>query len=701
MAGVENSGLPFTPPVMAEPLTDADYAMLARSGISRECADRACLFRVDDAHGALLVGRGPGNHAGIVYPYFRPAERAPSEYQLRVDLPELKYDKNGKPKEGMKYIWPPRPTRAYYPPPSRAEWFTDPSIPIIITEGPKKSLALAVLAWHELPDVQTDPRFAVMGFPGVWCFRGKAGRGDGPNGDRRDVHAVIPDVVATKWTGREALIVYDANALTNKDVAKARAALAKELHNRGAKVFLVDLPQVEGVNGVDDLIGQWGPDRVLTMLAESKRAAGPGMGLTRQLAEEILKSDHFAQDAGRRLFVYSRGVYCPKGEEQVRRRVKQLLVSSDQDRRWFVRQGEEVVEFIRVDSPELWTRPPLDTLNVRNCLIDLTSGPRYQTRDHSPEHLSPVQLPVDYDSSATCPAWDEFVKQTFPADSQDVAFEIVAWLMTPHTAIQKAVLLTGEGSNGKSTYLTALSAFLGKANVTAVSLHRLEADRFAVARLHGKLANVCPDLPSEHLQSTSVFKQLTGGDALLAEHKYKDSFELVPFARLVFSANHPPRSADASQAFFRRWLVVPFDRTFEGAAAIPRDKLDARLAEPKELSGVLNKALALLGRVRTSGITEAATMQQAHGDFRQATEPLAVWLDRHTVDTGEVPQKLLRIAYNRFTEGAGLPPMNPQNFGRAIKRLRPNVGEGQRGSNKEWFYTGIGLKTAANESEGV
>jgi hypothetical protein len=48
------------------------------------------------------------------------------------------------------------------------------------------------------------------------------------------------------------------------------------------------------------------------------------------------------------------------------------------------------------------------------------------------------------------------------------------------------------------------------------------------------------------------FKALWAGDTLVAEYKFKDSFEFTPYARLVFSANHPPRSADSSHAFFRR-----------------------------------------------------------------------------------------------------------------------------------------------------
>jgi putative DNA primase/helicase len=134
--------------------------------------------------------------------------------------------------------------------------------------------------------------------------------------------------------------------------------------------------------------------------------------------------------------------------------------------------------------------------------------------------------------------------------------------MTPDTSIQKAILLMGDGANGKSTYLRGQLAFIGKHNIAAVSLHKIENDRFSAARLVGRLANICPDLPGTELTSTSVFKAITGGDAMMAEYKFRDSFEFVPYARLIFSANHPPKSQDASPAFFRRWIVVPFERTF-------------------------------------------------------------------------------------------------------------------------------------------
>ena len=88
-----------------------------------------------------------------------------------------------------------------------------------------------------------------------------------------------------------------------------------------------------------------------------------------------------------------------------------------------------------------------------------------------------------YNLKARCPAWDNFTAEVFPEDAQQLAYELPAWLMSPDTSEQKAVLLLGEGANGKSTYLAGINAFLGRENCTSISLQKLETDRLAVARL--------------------------------------------------------------------------------------------------------------------------------------------------------------------------------------------------------------------------
>ncbi|GEM_PF-3340151 len=428
---------------------------------------------------------------------------------------------------------------------------------------------------------------------------------------------------------------------------------------------------------------------------ETSGVEGDDLGLTRRFADAITAQEQFALDAGLRLYIYRDGVYQPDGERHIARLVKDLSIAWGLSKSWTTHRVREVTAYISTDAPSLWGRPPGDQVNVKNGILHLTER---RLEPHSPTFLSSVQLPVAYDPQATCSAWERQIQQTVPLDTQVVVWEILAWMLLTDSGIKKAVLFLGDGNNGKSVLLRAFIAFLGTTNVVNLPLHKIEADRFAASRLVGKLSNICPDLPSEHLTSTSIFKAITGGDPIPAEYKYKDSFDVLPFCKILFSANHPPRSNDASYAFFDRWLVLPFEAVFEEgkAGTVRPEVLAARLAEPGELSGALNRALDAVNRLRQRGaFTVSASMQAAWQQFRATTDPLAVWLDQATVTSPNayVVRDDLHRAYAGECIRAGTPPISSKSFMAAVRHLRPGLEDGKRKVNgeREWCFLGIGL----------
>lgn len=409
----------------------------------------------------------------------------------------------------------------------------------------------------------------------------------------------------------------------------------------------------------------------------------------------------FARDAAERLYVYQSGVYVP-GDFVVRQKTQFVLEEVGLASKWSSHCGREVVTYIMHRARRLWEEPPLHEINLKNGVLDLRTG---VLREHSADFLSPIQIPVAYDPAAICPAWERFVIEVFPEDSIELAWEIAGDLITPDRSIQKAILLVGEGGNGKGVFLAGCLGFVGRDNVSAVPLHKLESDRFSASRLYGKLVNCCADLPSGDLVSTGMFKAITGGDIITGERKYENSFDFKPYARLLFSANHPPRSADASKAFFDRWVVVPFDRSFRGTdRERPRSEIDAALAHPNELSGVLNKAIPALQRLRARGrFTETASTARGLAEMQQVTDPLAVWLDRETVThpNASAPCGRLLAAYNEESERRGRPAMSQTAFGAAIRRLRPGIEVKRRGpkGDQRDCYIGIGLRADPTVSQ--
>jgi hypothetical protein len=65
------------------------------------------------------------------------------------------------------------------------------NIPVVVTEGEFKALALWRLANHGSP---ARPKFLPLGLSGVYNWRGTIGKTVGPDGSRLDVKGVIPDL---------------------------------------------------------------------------------------------------------------------------------------------------------------------------------------------------------------------------------------------------------------------------------------------------------------------------------------------------------------------------------------------------------------------------------------------------------------------------------------------------------------------------
>jgi putative DNA primase/helicase len=142
-------------------------------------------------------------------------------------------------------------------------------MPIIITEGEKKTLALARLATYMADKL----RFLPVGIPGVWNWRSRIGRQTAADGGHQDVKGPIPDLSRIEWKGRRVYILFDSDVPRNPSIQAARRQLAAEIQSRGADIFLVDLPNLSGFDktGADDFLAspEGGPEKLLELIEAS------------------------------------------------------------------------------------------------------------------------------------------------------------------------------------------------------------------------------------------------------------------------------------------------------------------------------------------------------------------------------------------------------------------------------------------------
>lgn len=257
-----------TPKLPGRPLTKSDLKKLASDWIDEPTAEAARLRRVNSTEGAEIVGRKDhGTYQGIVFPYVRPGEPHILQIRLRRDKPDIEY-RGTEPKEVDKYLTAPGSLNMLYFPPVDPIQMTAANLPLVVTEGEKKTLALWRLASHEA----RSPRFLPLGLQGVANWRGRIGKVAAADGGRQDEKGPIPDWGRLSLTGREVYILFDRDATTNPRVRYQRYKLAGYLGGQGARVRIAEIPEEAEQKGVDELLAAHGPANTLALLEKAKAA---------------------------------------------------------------------------------------------------------------------------------------------------------------------------------------------------------------------------------------------------------------------------------------------------------------------------------------------------------------------------------------------------------------------------------------------
>jgi hypothetical protein len=240
--------------------------------------------------GAEMVGRKGGNYSGLAIPYYRPGADQVRGHRLRRDQPDIEYDSAGNLKLRQKYVSPPgRSNMLYIMPGIDPGLLHDSEIPVVVTEGEFKTVALWRLANYGSP---VRPRLLPLGLSGVYNWRGTIGKTIGPDGSRLDVKGTIPDLDWVTWQGRKVVIAYDADAAMKDLVRIARSELASHLRGRGALVGFLEWDMAKG-KGIDDHLAIVGPDGHWRNRSRRLREFGVEKGpVTRETAYEQQRRSH-------------------------------------------------------------------------------------------------------------------------------------------------------------------------------------------------------------------------------------------------------------------------------------------------------------------------------------------------------------------------------------------------------------------------
>ncbi len=410
-----------------------------------------------------------------------------------------------------------------------------------------------------------------------------------------------------------------------------------------------------------------------------------------RMAKYLKKYFHFFtfRDTGE-LYIYKQGRYIPKGKTYVEEAVEKLLGYRYRDR-FPKRVVKKLKHSTYTDRTEVNNNQEL--LNCANCLVDISNR---NTKSHTPRNLTTTQIPVKYDPQATCPKFKQFLDEIVDKkQKKEKLQEMFGYALAKHYDYQKAFLLHGEGSNGKSALLNVLSALIGEPNTCAIELQELEK-RFQKPELSDRLTNIASDISDKTLEQTSYFKKLTGGDKLKAEEKFQKPFHFRNYATLIFSANQIPKVENKQTAFYRRWIIIEFPYKFTTNPHDNHKDADPDIVEKittdKELSGILNWAIEGYQRLKKQGrFTGQRSTQQVKAIYERQSDPVSYFaIQKIRPANNWIKKDDLYQQFLQFCGNHSLKHTSKQDFCRRIKNLTPATDRRKRINGKrQTGFTGI------------
>lgn len=336
-------------------------------------------------------------------------------------------------------------------------------------------------------------------------------------------------------------------------------------------------------------------------------------------------------------------------------------------------------------------------LNVLNGTLDLRTGKLREFRQS--DHLTKLS-PATWDPEATCPVFDGFFDRIMAGDAELKAFvqRAVGYSLTGSVEEQVMFFMHGGGANGKSKFLGAMKAVLGKeysgeAPPDLLMVRRNEEHPTELADLQGLRMVLAVETEQHRQIKEARVKTLTGGEDVKARFMRENYFVYTPTMKLWLASNHKPQVRGTDHAMWRRIRLIPFTVTIPPGE---QDKgLDAKLAA--ERAGILRWAVAGCLEWQRLGLAEPEAVAAATRAYRNEEDTLGRFLDDSLVLGGELSIAAvdLRDLYTKWCELNGEKPLSQKLVGAMLRDrgLEPR----KVGRAKQSFWFGIGLPSLLAE----
>src|SRR5262249_53505826 len=246
--------------------------------------------------------------------------------------------------------------------------------------------------------------------------------------------------------------------------------------------------------------------------ATAPQATAPAGSAQAQIAAALAQAyaGQLVYETSRKAWMtYAKGLWTPTDTEYIQQRIASYMDALlHGDYSWYELSGVEhllgrrLAQTLTLETPG-W-------LPFRNGALHLETMTLHAP---SPDRPFTWQLPYDYDPQATCPKTQAWLHETVGGapDQVQVLRAYAKAVITRRDDLQRYLETIGPGGTGKGTYTRLLQALVGSENTFATELKHLEANRFELSNLRGKVLLMITDA-ERYSGPVNALKAITGQD---------------------------------------------------------------------------------------------------------------------------------------------------------------------------------------------
>ena len=378
----------------------------------------------------------------------------------------------------------------------------------------------------------------------------------------------------------------------------------------------------------------------------------------------FLKNNHHIIKINNQLHIYKNGIYI-SGLAEIEAEMIKHIPQLNRAKR------TEVLAYLDILIRDNTKAEDANLIAFANGLYNIVDD---SFVEFTPEHIITNKIGWDYNPEAYSELADKTLDKIACGDPAIRALleEAIGYCFYRRNELGKAFILTGDKSNGKSTFLSMVQTLLGEENIASLDLKEL-GDRFKTAEMFGKLANIGDDIGDEFIANPAIFKKLVTGERVSAERKGQNPFEFNNYSKLLFSANNIPRIKDKTGAVQRRLTIIPFNATFSKADPDFRPYIKHELKSDEVMEYLIMLGIDGLKRVLTNrAFTTSAKVQAAMDEYEENNNPILGFFRECEDEDFQIENEPTNKVYKRYQEfclANSFQPMSSIEFSKQVNRI--------------------------------